>query len=237
MSGKQDMVALEAFLMTAREHARLSNSEESSKIGIQESAAITCVKPSGTVSQLVGVSSGMHAWHSDYYIRTVRGSKSDPISIFLKEVGIPTEDDVMKPNETYVFSFPIKAPEGAITRNDLTAIEHLNMWLVYQRAWCEHKPSITVSVKEEEWMEVGAWVYKHFDECSGISFLPHSDHSYKQAPYQEITKQEYEDLVSRMPASIRWEDLSFYETEDGTSTNATLACSSDGNCELVDISA
>jgi ribonucleoside-diphosphate reductase alpha chain len=237
MSGKEDMVALEAFLMTAREHARLSNSEESSKIGIQESAAITCVKPSGTVSQLVGVSSGMHAWHSDYYIRTVRGSKADPISIFLKEVGIPTEDDVMKPNETYVFSFPVKAPEGAITRNDLTAIEHLNMWLVYQRAWCEHKPSITVSVKEEEWMEVGAWVYKHFDECSGISFLPHSDHSYKQAPYQEITKQEYEDLVSRMPASIRWEDLSFYETEDGTSTNATLACSSDGNCELVDISA
>ena len=237
MSGKNDLVALEAFLMTAREHARSSNSEEASKIGIQESAAITCVKPSGTVSQLVGVSSGMHAWHSEYYIRTVRGSKADPISIFLKEVGIPTEDDVMKPNETYVFSFPVKAPEGAITRNDLTAIEHLNMWLVYQRAWCEHKPSITVSVKEEEWMEVGAWVYKHFDECSGISFLPHSDHSYKQAPYQEITKEEYEDLVSRMPASIRWEDLSFYETEDGTSTNATLACSSDGNCELVDISA
>ena len=237
MSGKNDLVALEAFLMTAREHARSSNSEEALKIGIQESAAITCVKPSGTVSQLVGVSSGMHAWHSEYYIRTVRGSKADPISIFLKEVGIPTEDDVMKPNETYVFSFPVKAPEGAITRNDLTAIEHLNMWLVYQRAWCEHKPSITVSVKEEEWMEVGAWVYKHFDECSGISFLPHSDHSYKQAPYQEITKEEYEDLVSRMPASIRWEDLSFYETEDGTSTNATLACSSDGNCELVDISA
>jgi len=237
MSGKQDLIGLEAFLMTAREHARLSNSDESSKIGIQESAAITCVKPSGTVSQLVGVSSGMHAWHSDYYIRTVRGSKADPISIFLKEVGIPTEDDVMKPNETYVFSFPVKAPQGAITRNDLTAIEHLNMWLVYQRAWCEHKPSITVSVKEEEWMEVGAWVYKHFDECSGISFLPHSDHSYKQAPYQEITKEEYDELVSRMPENIRWEDLSFYETEDGTSTNATLACSSDGNCELVDISA
>ena len=237
MSGKEDLVSLEAFLMNLRESARAKNKDEAGKIGIPESAAITCVKPSGTVSQLVGVSSGMHAWHSPYYIRTVRGSKGDPISTFLKEVGIPVEDDVMKPNDTYVFSFPVKAPEGAIVRNDLTAIEHLNIWLVYQRAWCEHKPSITVSVKEDEWMEVGAWVYKHFDEVSGISFLPHSDHSYKQAPYQEATKEEYEDLVKKMPSNIRWEDLSFYETEDGTSINATLACSSDGNCELVDISA
>jgi ribonucleoside-diphosphate reductase alpha chain len=237
MSGKEDLVSLEAFLMTLRESARAKNKDEAGKIGIPESAAITCVKPSGTVSQLVGVSSGMHAWHSPYYIRTVRGAKGDPISTFLKEVGIPVEDDVMKPNDTYVFSFPIKAPEGAIVRNDLTAIEHLNIWLVYQRAWCEHKPSITVSVKEDEWMEVGAWVYKHFDEVSGISFLPHSDHSYKQAPYQEVSEKEYNDLVAKMPKDIRWEDLSFYETEDGTSTNATLACSSDGNCELVDISA
>ena len=236
MSGKEDLVALEAFLMTLREKARETNKKEAEKIGIPESAAITCVKPSGTVSQLVGVSSGMHAWHSAYYIRTVRGSKGDPISTFLKEVGIPVEDDVMKPNDTYVFSFPIKAPDGAVVRNDLTAIEHLNIWLVYQRAWCEHKPSITVSVKEDEWMEVGAWVYKNFDDVSGISFLPMSEHSYKQAPYQEVSKEEYEDLVSKMPESIRWEDLSFYETEDGTSTNATLACSSDGNCELVDIS-
>jgi ribonucleoside-diphosphate reductase alpha chain len=237
MSGKEDLVSLEAFLMSLRESARAKNKDEAGKIGIPESAAITCVKPSGTVSQLVGVSSGMHAWHSPYYIRTVRGAKGDPISTFLKEVGIPVEDDVMKPNDTYVFSFPVKAPDGAIVRNDLTAIEHLNIWLVYQRAWCEHKPSITVSVKEDEWMEVGAWVYKHFDEVSGISFLPHSDHSYKQAPYQEVTEKEYNDLVAKMPAEIRWEDLSFYETEDGTSTNATLACSSDGNCELVDISA
>jgi ribonucleoside-diphosphate reductase alpha chain len=237
MSGKQDIVALEAFLMSMREKAREVNREEAGKIGIPESAAITCVKPSGTVSQLVGVSSGMHPWHSQYYIRTVRGSKGDPISTFLKEVGIPTEDDVMKPNDTYVFSFPVKAPEGAIVRNDLTAIDHLNIWLVYQRAWCEHKPSITVSVKEDEWMEVGAWVYKNFDEVSGISFLPHSDHTYKQAPYQEVSKEEYEALLVKMPSDIRWEDLSFYETEDGTSPSATLACSSDGNCELVDISA
>ena len=237
MSGKEDLVALEAFLMTLREKAREVNQEEARKIGIPESAAITCVKPSGTVSQLVGVSSGMHPWHSPYYIRTVRGSKGDPISTFLKEVGIPVEDDVMKPNDTYVFSFPVKAPEGAIVRNDLTAIDHLNIWLVYQRAWCEHKPSITVSVKEDEWMEVGAWVYKNFDEVSGISFLPHSEHTYKQAPYQEVSKEDYDALVEKMHKNIRWEDLSFYETEDGTSTNATMACSSDGNCELVDISA
>ena len=237
MSGKEDIIALEAFLMSMRDKAREVNKEESSKIGIPESAAITCVKPSGTVSQLVGVSSGMHPWHSPYYIRTVRGSKGDPISTFLKEVGIPVEDDVMKPNDTYVFSFPVKAPEGAIVRNDLTAIDHLNIWLVYQRAWCEHKPSITVSVKEDEWMEVGAWVYKNFDEVSGISFLPHSEHTYKQAPYQEVSKEEYDALVEKMPKNIRWEDLSFYETEDGTSPSATLACSSDGNCELVDISA
>ena len=237
MSGKDDIVMLESFLMSMRDKAREVNKEEAGKIGIPESAAITCVKPSGTVSQLVGVSSGMHPWHSPYYIRTVRGSKGDPISTFLKEVGIPVEDDVMKPSDTYVFSFPVKAPEGAIIRNDLTAIEHLNIWLVYQRAWCEHKPSITVSVKEEEWMDVGAWVYKNFDEVSGISFLPHSDHTYKQAPYQEVSKEDYEALVAKMPNNIRWEDLSFYETEDGTSPSATLACSSDGNCELVDISA
>jgi ribonucleoside-diphosphate reductase alpha chain len=237
MSGKQDIIALEAFLMSMRDRAREVNQEEAGKIGIPESAAITCVKPSGTVSQLVGVSSGMHPWHSPHYIRTVRGSKGDPISTFLKEVGIPVEDDVMKPNDTYVFSFPVKAPDGAIVRNDLTAIDHLNIWLVYQRAWCEHKPSITVSVKEDEWMEVGAWVYKNFDEVSGISFLPHSDHTYKQAPYQEVSKEEYDALVAKMPKDIRWEDLSFYETEDGTSPSATLACSSDGNCELVDISA
>ena len=237
MSGKQDLDDLGKFLSDMRTYARETNQEEAGKIGINESAAITCVKPSGTVSQLTGVSSGMHPWHSQYYIRTVRGDKKDPLSTFLKEVGIPVEDDFMKPTDTYVFSFPVKAPEGAIIRNDLTAIEHLNTWLVYQREWCEHKPSITVSVKEDEWMEVGACVYKHFDEVSGISFLPHSDHSYKQAPYQEVTKEEYEDLLSKMPTSIRWEDLSFYETEDGTSGTQTLACTSDGNCEIVDISA
>ena len=237
MSGKEGLEDLGKFLNQLRDVAREINAKEAEAIGINPSAAITCVKPSGTVSQLTGVSSGMHAWHSPYYIRTVRGDKKDPLSTFLKEVGIPAEDDFMKPNDTYVFSFPVKAPEGAIVRDDLTAIDHLNTWLVYQREWCEHKPSITVSVKEDEWMEVGAWVYKHFDEVSGISFLPHSDHSYKQAPYQEVTETEYLELLAKMPSSIRWEDLSFYETEDGTSGTQTLACTSDGNCEIVDISA
>ena len=236
-SGKENLNELGKTLEDLREYARETNKAEATKIGINESAAITCVKPSGTVSQLTGVSSGMHAWHSAYYIRTVRGDKKDPLSTFLKEVGIPVEDDFMKPNDTYVFSFPVKAPEGAIVRDDLTAIDHLNTWLVYQRAWCEHKPSITVSVKEDEWMAVGAWVYEHFDEVSGISFLPHSDHSYKQAPYQEVTETEYLELLAKMPSNIRWEDLSFYETEDGTSGTQTLACTSDGNCEIVDISA
>ena len=234
---EDDHLRLEHALQRLKVRAKEANIKEAMNIGINPSASVTCVKPSGTVSQLTGVSSGMHPWHSEYYIRTVRGSKGDPISIFLKEIGIPVEDDVMKPTETYVFSFPVKAPSGATLRKDLTAIEHLELWMIYQKAWCDHKPSITVSVKDEEWMEVGSWVYKNFDDLSGISFLPYSDHSYKQAPYQEVTKEEYEDLVSKMPKSIRWEDLSFYETEDGTSINATLACSSDGNCELVDISA
>ena len=236
-SGKEDLSKLEKVLSDLRDTARSANESEAAKIGIQVSAAITCVKPSGTVSQLVGVSSGMHPWHSPYYIRTVRGDKKDPLSTFLKEVGIPYEDDFMKPNDTYVFSFPVKAPEGAVLRNELTAIDHLNTWLVYQRAWCEHKPSITVSVRDDEWMAVGAWVWEHFDEVSGISFLPYSDHSYKQAPYQEVTETEYLELLAKMPSSIRWEDLSFYETEDGTSGTQTLACTSDGNCEIVDISA
>ena len=235
MSGKQGLDKLEQVLNDLRMTAVMTNYDEAEKIGIQHSAAITCVKPSGTVSQLTGVSSGMHPWHNDYYIRTVRGDKKDPLTQFLMEAGVPAEDDFMNPTQTKVFSFPVKAPEGAILRNDLTAIEHLNTWLVYQRAWCEHKPSITVSVRDEEWMEVGAWVWEHFDEVSGISFLPYSDHTYKQAPYQDATKEEYEEALSKMPEKIYWEMLTMYETEDGTSGSQTLACSSDAGCEVVDI--
>ena len=236
MSGKEDLAALEKYLESIREVARLTNKLEAAKLNINESAAITCVKPSGTVSQLVGVSSGMHPWHNDYYIRTVRGDKKDPLTKFLSDAGIPAEDDVMKPDATTVFSFPMKAPEGAILRNDLTAIEHLNIWLTYQRAWCEHKPSITVSVREDEWMAVGAWVWEHFDEVSGISFLPYSDHTYKQAPYQDCSEEEYLEALAKMPSTINWDALSLYETEDTTSGTQALACVA-GECEIVDINA
>jgi len=234
MSGQQGLDRLAKTLDFLRELAVTTNVDEAQKIGINPSAAITCVKPSGTVSQLVGVSSGMHPWHSEYYIRTVRGDKKDPLTQFLADSGIPAEDDFMKPNDTTVFSFPMKAPKNAIKRNDLTAIEHLNVWLTYQRHWCEHKPSITVSVREDEWMEVGAWVYKHFDELSGVSFLPYSEHTYVQAPYQDATKEEYEEFVKKMPKHIAWENLSLYETEDNTTGSQSLACTS-GECELVDI--
>ncbi len=233
-SGQKGMDKLANTLSGLREYAVATNIEEAGKIGIPASAAVTCVKPSGTVSQLVGVSSGMHAWHSDYYIRTVRGDKKDPMTQFLKDSGIPTEDDVMKPDATSVFSFPIKAPKNAITRDKLSAVQQLEIWLVYQRYWCEHKPSITVSVKEEEWMQVGAWVYKYFDEVSGISFLPYSEHTYVQAPYQEIDEDAYKALVSKMPKSIQWETLSMYELEDSTTGSQALACVS-GECEIVDI--
>jgi ribonucleoside-triphosphate reductase len=204
------------------------------KLGVQPSAAITCVKPSGTVSQLVDSASGIHPRHSDYYIRTVRGDNKDPLTQFMKDQGIPNEPEVFKPDQTTVFSFPVKAPEGSITRNQLDAIDQLELWLTYQRHWCEHKPSITVTVRDEEWMEVGAWVYSHFDEVSGVSFLPHSDHTYKQAPYQEVDQDTYEQLKSKMPEKIDWSKLSDYEKEDTTASSQTFACTGDV-CEIVDI--
>jgi ribonucleoside-diphosphate reductase alpha chain len=234
MSGKKGLSILANTLRELRNVAIKTNAKEADLVGINPSAAITCVKPSGTVSQLTGVSSGMHPWHSKYYIRTVRGDKKDPLTKFLIESGVPAEDDVMKPGDTTVFSFPIKAPNNAVMRNDLTAVEHLDIWLMYQREWCEHKPSITVSVKEHEWMEVGAWVWKYFDEVSGISFLPHSEHSYRQAPYQEISKERYDRAVQSFPDRITWEMLTLYETEDSTTGTQDLACSA-GVCEVVDI--
>ena len=234
MSGRKGLDKLTEILEDLKKVAIATNDLEAQKLGINKAAAITCVKPSGTVSQLTGVSSGMHPWHNEYYTRTVRGDKKDPLTRFLVDAGVPSEDDVMKPSDTTVFSFPIKAPKNAVTRKDLTAIEHLETWLVYQRAWCEHKPSITVSVKEDEWMEVGAWVYKYFDELSGISFLPYSDHTYKQAPYQDSTEDQYLELLSRMPSEIRWEDIAFYELEDNTTGTQDLACAA-GYCEVVDI--
>ena len=211
-----------------------TNAEYAERLGIEVSAAITCVKPSGTVSQLVDSASGIHARHSDHYIRTVRGDNKDPLTQFLKDAGIPAEADVMKPDATTVFSFPTKSPMSAVTRNAMTAIQQLELWKTYAEVWCEHKPSVTVTVRDHEWMEVGAWVYKHFDLCSGISFLPHSDHTYAQAPYQECTAAEYADMKQKMPTSIDWSALSDYEKEDHTSGSQTLACTS-GACEIVDI--
>ncbi len=204
------------------------------KLGIPNSAAITCVKPSGTVSQLVDSASGIHARHNPYYIRTVRGDNKDPITKFMKAEGFPHEPDVTKPNHTTVFSFPMRSPEGAVCRQDMTALEQLELWKVYAQNWCEHKPSVTISVKENEWIETSAWVYKNFDEISGISFLPFSDHTYKQAPYQDCTKAEYESAEKLMPKNVDWSKLSDYEQKDFTVASQELACSA-GQCEVVDL--
>jgi len=224
----------ERWLEDLRMHAVSVNQEMASKLKIQQSAAITCVKPSGTVSQLVDAASGIHTRHNPYYIRTVRGDKKDPLTQFMIDQGIPCEDEINSPDTTVVFSFPKKAPENAVCRKDLSAIDQLKLWLLYQRHWCEHKPSVTISVKDHEWMEVGAWVYKYFDEISGISFLPFSDHTYDQAPYQDCSKEEYEALLATMPAKIDWSALSTYEKEDNTKGSQTLACSGNA-CEIVDI--
>ena len=211
-----------------------TNSDWAKKLKINPAAAITCVKPSGTVSQLTDAASGIHPRHNEYYIRTVRADRKDPLCQMMLDLGFPAEPCVMKPDSVMVFSFPMKA-EGSITRNDITAIEHLELWLTYQRHWCEHKPSITITVREHEWMDVGAWVYKHFDEISGISFLPHSDHSYRQAPYQDCTKAQYEELYEKMPKEVDWSLLKNYEKEDNTKGTQTFACSGD-KCEVVDLS-
>jgi ribonucleoside-triphosphate reductase (thioredoxin) len=222
------------LLNKLRDTAVQTNRDYAEQLGISASAAITCVKPSGTVSQLVDSASGIHARHSEYYIRTVRGDNKDPLTQFLTDAGIPAEPCVMKPDSTTVFSFPTKSPDNAVTRNDMTAIEQLELWKTYALEWCEHKPSVTITVRDEEWMNVGAWVFDNFDICSGVSFLPHSDHTYAQAPYQDCDKATYKEAAAKMPKKIDWAKLSEYEMEDNTSGAQTLACSSDG-CELVDL--
>jgi len=233
LMGSKDHRLLSVVLEDLKKISVETNKEWAEKLGINPAAAITCVKPSGTVSQLTDAASGIHARHSEYYIRTVRADRKDPLCQMMIDLGFPAEPCVMKPDHTMVFSFPMKAV-GSITRNDLTAIEHLELWLTYQRHWCEHKPSITITVREHEWMEVGAWVYKHFDEISGISFLPHSDHSYRQAPYQECTQIAYTALSVEMPKNVDWSLLKNYEKTDTTASSQTFACSGD-KCELVDL--
>jgi len=211
-----------------------TNAEWADRLGIPVAAAITCVKPSGTVSQLVDSASGIHARHSPYYIRTVRGDNKDPLTQFMTDQGIPSEPCVMKPDQTTVFSFPVKSPTKAVVTEDMTAIEQLDTWLMYQRHWCEHKPSVTINVRKDEWFEVGAFVYKYFDEMSGVSFLPYNEHTYQQAPYQEVDKDQYKDLLSSMPSAIAWSELANYEKEDNTVSMQTMACTGDV-CEMVDI--
>ena len=225
---------LEATLDHLKSIAVATNAEWAERLGIPVATAITCVKPSGTVSQLVDSASGIHARHSAYYVRTVRGDNKDPLTQFMSDQGIPNEPDVMKPDQTTVFSFPMKAPTGAVVTADMYAIEQLEMWLAYQRSWCEHKPSVTINVKKDEWFEVGAFVYKYFDEMSGVSFLPFNEHTYQQAPYQDCDRETYDALLANMPTSINWSKLSEYEQEDNTAGSQTLACSGD-SCEIVDL--
>ena len=227
---------LPALLEELKQCAIDTNKEWADRLGIEVSTAISCCKPSGTVSQLTDSSSGIHARHSPYYIRTVRGDNKDPLTEFMISQGIPNEPEVNKPTQTTVFSFPIKAPEKSVVTADMSAIDQLNMWLIYQRHWCEHKPSVTVNIKSNEWMEVGAFVYEHFDEMSGISFLPFFEHTYRQAPYQDCDKETYDAMLAQMPDAIDWKKLSEFETEDATKSSQTFACTGDV-CEIVDISA
>ena len=225
-----------ATLNALKEQAIETNAVMSKQLGVPQSAAITCVKPSGTVSQLVDSASGIHARHNPHYIRTVRGDNKDPLTQFLMSEGIPAEPDVMKPDSTTVFSFPMKSPSSAVCRTDMGAIEQLELWLQYQRYWCEHKPSVTITVKEHEWMQVGSWVNDHFDEVSGISFLPFSEHTYKQAPYQDVDESTYHVLKEHMPKQVNWSLLQEFEKEDTTSGGRELACTADA-CEVVDLNA
>lgn len=219
------------WLEEMKQHAIEVNKHYAGLLHINASTAITCVKPSGTVSQLVSCSSGIHPAYSEYYIRTVRADMKDPLAQFMKDMGFPCEPDVTKPHNTLVFSFPQKAAKGAIMRDQTNAIEQLELYKMYQVHWCEHKPSITVYVKEDEWIKVGAWVYENFDYIGGVSFLPFSDHTYAQAPYQPCSKEDYEAAVAKMPKEIYWAGLQVYENTDMTEGAQTLACVG-GNCEL-----
>jgi len=232
LNGKE--TGLAKTLETLKKVAVECNKEYAEKFNINQSTAITCVKPSGTVSQLVDSASGIHARHNPYYIRTVRGDNKDPLTEFLKASGIPNEPDVMKPEHTTVFSFPMMAPKGSVCRTDMTAIQQLEIWKTYAKHWCEHKPSVTISVKEDEWVPVGSWCWENFEYLSGVSFLPFSDHTYQQAPYQDIDEDTYKELVKGMPKEIDWAKLQDFEKEDNTKGSQELACTA-GVCELVDI--
>jgi ribonucleoside-diphosphate reductase alpha chain len=234
MNGSEGIDKLEMVLSELREISHLVNAKEADRLGIQRSAAVTTVKPSGTVSQLTGVSSGIHPWHNDFYIRTVRADNKDPMTIFLKDAGVPNEPDVMRPESTTVFSFPKKAPEGALLRTNVSAIQHLTIWKTYKEFWTDHNPSVTINVRDHEWLDVAAWVHENWESVGGISFLPYSEHIYQQAPYQDITEAEYNEWVTKMPVKIDWNAFPLYEIEDNTAGSQDLACAA-GECEVVDL--
>lgn len=234
MLSDPDNLALPSILEELRNVAIQTNADWAEKLGVNPSAAITCVKPSGTVSQLVDSASGIHPRFAEYYIRTVRADQKDPLAIFMKDSGFPCEPDAMKPDTGYVFSFPKAAPKGAITVKQVGAMDQLRLWKIYQDYWCEHKPSITVYYKDEEFLEAGQWLYNNFDSVSGISFLPYSDHTYKQAPYQEVTEEAYQAALDQMPKNVNWSMLATYEEDDNTSGTQTMACTGN-SCEMVDI--
>lgn len=236
MSGKKGKRELRRTLTELKNIAISTNADLAREMGINQSVAVTTVKPSGTVSQLTHSSAGMHAWHSEYYLRTIRADNKDPLTMFLKDAGVPHEPEVNKPDHTTVFTFPVKAPEGAITRNDLTAIEHLEIWKAYKQCWTEHNPSVTITVLEDEWIEVFNWVYHNWDSVGGLSFLPHTDHVYQQAPYQECDETTYRQFMADMPKEINWDLFGLYESEDNTTGAQTLSCTSSA-CELVDVGA
>lgn len=232
MNGRKDKESLRYRLEDLKIEVIRTNKEWATALGINESTATTCIKPSGTVSALTGTASGAHHRHSPYYIRYVRQDLKDPLTQFMKDSGVPWEVDVYKPHDQVVFKFPIKSPKGAKYRKDESAIEHLELWKTYQIGWCEHKPSVTITVKEHEWLEVGAWVYKNFEWMSGVSFLPADDHVYKQAPFTECSKEEYEELLTKMPTNIDWKGLAKYEVEDSTTNASELACVA-GGCSFI----
>ena len=234
MNGSEGEDKLKEWLIELRECAIKVNMEWAEKLGIPAAKATTCIKPEGTTSQLCDTASGIHPRHSPYYIRTVRADKKDPVAQMMSEMGFPVEPDAMKPETGLVFSFPIKSPEGSVFRDDRTAIEQLELWKIYQEFYCEHKPSITVYVKEHEWLRVASWVYDNFDMISGIAFLPHAGNDTPQAPYQECSVDENQKLVDLMPTNINWVDLKSYEKEDTTEGVQELACTGT-SCEFTGV--
>jgi len=234
MSGREDVEELKLFLGELRELAVVTNEEWAEKLGIMPATAITCVKPSGNGSQLTNCSSGIHARRGRHYIRRVRADKKDPLAIFMNDKGFPCEDDVQKPEHGWIFSFPIQAPDTAVIREDITALDHLELWKLYQLHWCEHKPSITVDIAEHEWLGVGDWVFRNFDIVSGIAFMPKDDHVYKQMPEEVCDLETYEALLAAIPKDVNWDDLVDYEDDDNTLGSQELACSG-GACEIVDL--